>query len=203
MYFIIVSCAMTYILDSLQRDHQNIEQLLKVLEGELELFEKSERPDYEIIEEIVRYFQSYPELFHHPKEDLVFNKMKQVSPGAISQIGDLGADHILESQYLDRLSEVVKNILADVEVPREAFRKNAREFIDNERKHMRMEEEEFFPVALRELSASDWDELNTRMISSTDPLFDKSEKERFKKLYEYILRWESENKKGRSLESVL
>ncbi len=192
---------MTYIIDSLQRDHKNIEQLLKVLEQELEVFDSSERPDYEVIEAVVKYFKAYPDQFHHPKEELVFNKIKEVSPQSIPEIGDLGEEHINESRYLKQFAETVRNVLANVEVPRETFRNNVRDFIDNEREHMRMEEEKFFPVAKRVLSDADWDELNTRLVSSTDPLFDKSEKDRFGRLYERILRWENENQQERRLEA--
>jgi len=30
------------------------------------------RPDYEILQTIIQYFQDYPESCHHPKEEMIF-----------------------------------------------------------------------------------------------------------------------------------
>ena len=59
---------MPKIVDILLEEHQNIEKLLLVLEHELEIFDSSGRPDYEILQTIIQYFQDYPESCHHPYE---------------------------------------------------------------------------------------------------------------------------------------
>ena len=67
---------MPALIDSLRRDHANMEFLLKVLEQEIAVFDRSDRPDFDIIEGVVDYFRCYPAQCHHPKEDLLFAKLK-------------------------------------------------------------------------------------------------------------------------------
>ena len=64
------------IIERLCQEHRNIETLLTVLERELEIFDRGDRPDYEVIRAIISYFEVYPEVYHHPQEDLVFCEAK-------------------------------------------------------------------------------------------------------------------------------
>ena len=58
---------MPHVLDMLKREHKTISRLLTSLEGQVDLFEKAEHPDYELMKEIIDYFLTYPDLCHHPK----------------------------------------------------------------------------------------------------------------------------------------
>jgi hemerythrin-like domain-containing protein len=59
------------IIERLSREHRNIERLLVILEHELDIFDRGARPDYEVIRAIISYFEVYPEVYHHPQEDLL------------------------------------------------------------------------------------------------------------------------------------
>ena len=45
------------IIDLLRQEHRNIEKLLLVLEEELRVFDRGERPDYEVVLADIAYFQ--------------------------------------------------------------------------------------------------------------------------------------------------
>ena len=64
------------IIERLSREHRNIEKLLAILERELRVFDRGDRPDYEVIGAIISYFELYPEVYHHPQEDVVFCQAK-------------------------------------------------------------------------------------------------------------------------------
>jgi len=81
------------IIERLSREHRNIETLLAVLERELEIFDRGDRPDYKVIRAIISYFELYPELYHHPLEDLVFAKLKLRDPAAAAKVGNLTLEH--------------------------------------------------------------------------------------------------------------
>ena len=81
------------IIERLCREHRNIEMLLGVLERELEIFDRGGRPDYEVIRAIISYFELYPEMYHHPQEDLVFAKLKSRDPAAAAKVGNLALEH--------------------------------------------------------------------------------------------------------------
>src|SRR5271165_6651918 len=91
------------IIDLLRLEHRNIEKLLLVLEQELSVFDRGERPDYEVIWAVIAYFQVFPDAFHHPQENAVFEKLKARDPAAAAKIGDLAYErrHIaMEERYL-------------------------------------------------------------------------------------------------------
>ena len=64
------------IIERLSQEHRNIEKLLAILERELEVFDRGDRPDYEVIRAVISYFEVYPEVYHHPQEDLVLAKLR-------------------------------------------------------------------------------------------------------------------------------
>ena len=58
---------MTEIIEILCREHRNMEKVLRVLERELGVFHRGDRPDYDVLLGIIDYFKDYPDSCHHPK----------------------------------------------------------------------------------------------------------------------------------------
>jgi hemerythrin-like domain-containing protein len=107
------------IIERLSRDHRNTEMLLAVLERELEVFDRGGRPDYEVIRGIISYFEVYPEVYHHPQEDLVFAKLKLRDPAAAAKVGDLAGEQQKGVERLRRVAQAVDGVLADREILRQ------------------------------------------------------------------------------------
>ena len=180
------------IIELLSREHRNIERLLGVLERELELFERGERPDYEVVRAIISYFEVYPEVYHHPQEDLVFARLKTRDPAAAARVGDLAREHKKGSDRLRRVAQAVESVLMDQEVLRETVHATIRDFIDHERRHMMMEDRYFFPAALEALKPQDWTEIASVLTAGEDPLFSDIAEARFDTLRAHILQLEEE-----------
>jgi hypothetical protein len=70
----------------LHQEHRNIEKILLVLEQELSVFDRGERPDYEVVRAVISYFEVYPDAYHHPQEDMVFKKLKARDPAWAANI---------------------------------------------------------------------------------------------------------------------
>ena len=71
------------VLDSILREHRTITEVLNVLEAQIDLFEQTAQPDYDLIREIIDYFLTYPDLYHHPKEDMIFRRIKKRLPDQV------------------------------------------------------------------------------------------------------------------------
>jgi hemerythrin-like domain-containing protein len=136
------------IIERLSREHRNIETLLAVLERELEIFDRGDHPDYEVVRAIVSYFELYPELYHHPQEELVFAKLKLRDPAAAARVGDLTLEHQKGTQRLRRVVQAIDGVLADREMLRQDVENIVRDFIESERRHIMIEDRDFFPAAL-------------------------------------------------------
>jgi len=180
------------IIELLSQEHRNIERLLAVLERELEIFDRAGRPDYEVIRAIISYFVVYPEVYHHPQEDLIFAKLKIRDPAAAAKIGDLAREHQKGAQLLHRVARAVDSVLAEREILREDVDLIVRDFIAHERRHVMMEDRDFFPAALKALEPQDWTEIASVMTNPEDPLFSEAAEETFGALRAHILRLEQE-----------
>jgi hemerythrin-like domain-containing protein len=180
------------IIERLSQEHRNIEKLLAILERELEVFDRGDRPDYEVIRAVISYFEVYPEVYHHPQEDLVFAKLRTRDAAAAAKVGDLAREHQKGAERLRRVAHAIDNVLADREVLRQNVDTIVRDFIEHERRHMMMEDRDFFPAALKALKPQDWTEIASAVTSRQDPLFSDAAEERFDALRAHILQLEQE-----------
>ncbi len=189
---------MAKIIDALRDEHENIETLLGVLEHELELFDRNQRPDYDILQSIIQYFEDFPQSCHHPKEEMIFEKLRARDPRAAAAYGDVDAEHETEARRLRRFADAVNAVLADQEVLRETFHLAVHDFIKNQREHLKKEEALLFPAAAKALTAGDWADIDAHMADKTDPLFGGAVEEKFHSLERTILRWEQEAEEARA-----
>lgn len=147
---------MVEIIEILRQEHRNIEKLLQVMEQELRVFDRGERPDYEVLGAVIEYFKKYPDSCHHPKEDIIYEKFKARAPTRAASIADLQAEHRDGAVQLHRVAQAIDSVLNDQELLRESVHRIVRDFIDNERSHIALEDEVIFPVILDTLHPEDW-----------------------------------------------
>ena len=183
---------MSAIIDLLRQEHRSQARLLKALEHQLAVFDRGETPDYEVFGGILDYCRTYADRYHHPKEDLVFDCLRLRDPAAAEAFGDLAGEHVALAELTGRLAAAASDVLAEAEIPRARFHSLARDFLEHYRAHMRKEEEIFFPAALKALTEEDWKELDGRVTSPADPLFEGAAEERFGPLRKHLLAWDAE-----------
>ena len=91
-----------------------------------------------------------------------------------------------------RVAHAVDSVLAGREILRQNVDSTVRDFIEHERRHIMMEDRDFFPAALKALMPQDWMEIASAVTSHKDPLFSDVTEERFDALRAHILRLEQE-----------
>jgi hemerythrin-like domain-containing protein len=104
---------MIEIIEVLKQEHRNIEKLLQVLERELSILDRGDRPDYEVVLAVINYFMDYPASCHHPKEDIVVEKFKARDPVVAATIGDLETEHREGARRLHRVADAIERVLSD------------------------------------------------------------------------------------------
>jgi len=161
---------MAAIMDALHDDHESILKLLGVLERQCNILADSDRPDYDLLEEIVEYCLAYPDIYHHPKEDAVYERLLSQSPEVAKELGALQEQHHELQQLTRRLADTVREVEGEVVMPREPVVQLMRDFIDFYRAHIEWEETVFFPAAEQYLAEADWKHLDMRFGSQQDPL---------------------------------
>ncbi len=183
---------MPKVIDSIRREHRTIEEVLDVLEVQIDLFEKAEPTNYDLIREIIDYFRTFPDLYHHPKEDLIFQRLRARDEEAVRSFGNLEALHDEISERLGDFSRAVAKVMMEAEMPRDTLVLLAREFISNERNHMKAEEQDFLPVAAKVLEDKDWKEIDRIVAKFNDPLLNPVTNDRFALLREHVTAWTPE-----------
>jgi hemerythrin-like domain-containing protein len=184
---------MTEVIAALRKEHANIAQLLDILDRQVTIFDRGGSPDYGIVEGIVDYFQSYPDLYHHPKEDLVYQKLELRDPAAARRVGNLRQEHEELAARTREFAAAVRAVLDEAQVSRASFGQWARRFIQFQRDHMTHEERFFLPAARAALTPEDWDEIRERATDQEDPLFGEEVGGRYEALRRDILEWERES----------
>ena len=181
---------MVEIIVILRQEHRNIEKLLQVMERELTVFDRGERPDYEVFVAIVEFFKNYPDSCHHPKEDMIYEKFRTRDPGRAASVADLEAEHREGAVRLRRVARAIESVLNDQELLRESVDRIVRDFIDSERKHIALEEEVVFPAIVDTLQPGDWADIALTLADRYGPPSEADFEEQFSTLRRDILELE-------------
>lgn len=169
-------------------DHVNFAKLLDLLETQLRSFHDGGAPDYELMLDIMYYMTHYPDVLHHPKEDLVFAKLRQRDPLIAATVDRLAAQHVSLRTRGTELVRELDGVFEDALLSRATIETTARAYLDEFRDHMRIEEEEILPLASRLLRAKDWAEIDAAIRHFADPLFGERTEERYASLARQIKR---------------
>lgn len=177
---------MADVIRDLHRDHANIALLLDMLEDHVRVFEEGGVPDFDLLMHIVDYFRDYPDSVHHPKEDLVLERLRARDPLAADAVGDLAAEHEEIGASTQRFAAALETVLQDAEMPRETFPRAVDDFVTRLREHMNKEDTLFMPAAERTLTAQDWEDVARAFNEREDPLFSERAEKRFDALRDYL-----------------
>ena len=156
----------------IESEHRTISSVLHALKELTRMAgDPSMNPEFKAFRAVVRYVDEYPERIHHPKEDMfLFARLAAVYPEALGLIRRLTAEHT-EGARLIRDLERALMIFED------GWPEGWREFADLVDRyvnfhwnHMRLEEQEILPLALKHFSPQDWAYVNEGFASNNDPL---------------------------------
>lgn len=191
---------MAELIRLLRQDHGNLAALLEVLERQTGLLLNGggesvddpggAEPDYALMESVLDYCGAYADEIHHPREDLIYARLRELD-GDISDAGsDLQAEHEELAALTKRCAEAIREVRFGGGVSRERVGGLLRDFLSAYRRHIREEETELFPAAVERLDAGDWDEIDARVADGggrhDDPLFGGKVEKRYQALRDYI-----------------
>ncbi len=187
---------MSEVIKRLNAEHRNIAKLLDLLDTELATFHAGEQPDFELMLDIMDYLTHYPDTFHHPKEDLLFSRLRQLDASSHHVVEKLRKEH----ESLAREGIEFRNALRGMVNDEALMLRNTLEHLGTHyaealRSHLDTEEAQVFPHALEVLKPADWKEIDERICQRDDPLFGKAVAVEFQDLFEEILRLEADDRR--------
>lgn len=162
--------------------------LLDLVESQVAAARTGAAPDFGLIKAILDYFLVYPDLHHHPKEDLIGLRLRVRDRAKAEAVERLLAGHEDIAVLTRRFARAtVDQLLNPGALESQWFASMGREFVDINRRHMAEEEEHFFPLAEKVLTREDWAAINARVSDPEDPLFGRALERRFQGLHQAIL----------------
>ncbi|EPC02517.1 hypothetical protein L861_09240 [Litchfieldella anticariensis FP35 = DSM 16096] len=133
-------------LTQLRLDHANMARLLHVLQLKQKTLAAGERPDFQLIREVVDYILDYMDDFTVPLERICSEQLLAKAPQAGELSSRLSSDYRALHERLMRLSQDLDMILMDAVVPMDRFADDLKAYLDAHRAYLRDEREELFPL---------------------------------------------------------
>ncbi len=187
---------MSEVIKRLNAEHRNIAKLLDLLEAELAIFHTGEQPDFELMLDVMDYLTHYPDTFHHPKEDLVFGRLRQLDGSSHHIVEKLLKEHESLAREGIEFRNALRGMVNDEALMlRDTLEHLGTHYAEALRSHLYTEEVQVFPLALEVLKPSDWKEIDERINQRDDPLFGAAVAVEFQDLFKEILRLEAEDRR--------
>ena len=174
------------LMDELRLDHRNMAIVLSIMDGLVEEMEGGKDPDFELLEEIMRYMTIYPDAVHHPKEDVMYEKLRVKRPDLAEDLDHVPDDHRDIARLGTVLRSEVEAINAGCAVRRQKMIEDTAAYITRLRDHMQWEEEDLFSRIDLMLSAEPYTVDITRIEQIKDPVFELEVEAGFRRLLESL-----------------
>ena len=171
------------IMTKLAQDHGRLTRVLDLLQGLLDRFHDGVEPDYELMQEMVEYMDTYADIVHHPTEDIIFRRVLEKGAGQHDVFEVLMRQHAGLSLVNKRFRKSLDGILNEEVLLREDVEANGRELVATMRAHLQLEDAEAFPIAEQYLDDDDWAAIEAEVPVAEDPVFGNPDPMRFRALY--------------------
>jgi len=176
----------------LYADHYNFLRLLRCLESELTCYEADQagHAKLAVILDIFEYVQFYPQKFHHPIEDLVFELLLIKQVECSEDIWAVKSEHKKLEELTRRAAQLFISVANDTVVAVDDLITVTREFINRHVDHINKENRLVYPLLEKIISDLEWDEVTKKVRENNISLFDGSIHKEYKNLYKAIIQAE-------------
>ncbi|MCB1929213.1 MAG: hemerythrin domain-containing protein [Rhodocyclaceae bacterium] len=167
-------------------DHVVFARLLDLFETQIVAFHAGERPNYELMTDIVDYLQQYGDRFHHPREEAAFNCLVERDPAMRLPVNRLLQEHRVIARAGEEVLGLLREIADDVMTERAAVEAAADTYLVYYRHHLSTEEAKVMPRAKERLTVEDWAAAGEAVHDIHDPLAGVDFDERYRELRKFI-----------------
>ena len=167
-------------------EHSHFARLLDLLEQQVVAFHADDRPNYELMLDVVSYLRYFPDRYHHPREDVAFARMARREPELKPLIDRLLQEHRVIAAAGAELLKYLEQVVEDVMVERAKVEAAAATYLVYYRGHLALEDREILPRAEKLLTPQDWEAVQAAIPAGPDPLFGENFEPRYRELRRQI-----------------
>ena len=152
-------------------EHGYFSRLLSLLQKQVNVFRTGERPNYELMLDIISYLRNYSDRYHHPREDVAFARLAVRCPDMAPLLESLAQEHRIIANAGERLARLVNAVLDEAMVDRTEIEMAAGTYLVYYRAHIDWEEGHVLSRAAQALTREDWAAVQNAVPEGPDPLF--------------------------------
>ncbi|HEX4300542.1 MAG TPA: hemerythrin domain-containing protein [Gammaproteobacteria bacterium] len=179
---------MQAVIAVLTETHRNMERVLMLMRFQLDsLKPHNHAAAYVLLANAVGYMHRYPSLIHHPAEELIGAKLARYAPETRALCDRIREQHQRFATVEIRLQRDIRAAHASDGDGWRDIQEQGVAYCLEHATHIRLEETELFPLALRWLKGADWHEIDGQCKAMSDPLFDGKDLGRYDSLYDYLM----------------
>jgi len=150
--------------------------------------ERGATPQFPLLRAMVHYIKSFPEMLHHPKEDVyLFRKLRLRTSELDETLDELQRQHFEGGRLVARMDAALARYEKDPAVGFERFAHAVSEFAALESAHMMLEAKVIIPAAQKYLTTEDWAEMSHAFAQNGDPRFSADADQEYRQLFASIL----------------
>lgn len=124
-----------------------------------------------LMQQMVAYLRSFPELLHHPKEEAhLFRLLRQRSSDFDALLRELERQHTLEAALVEAVATALARHTAEEAGTLDALGEAVQRLAGAVWEHMSLEETQVLPAARRHLQPDDWKVVAEAFTAHVDPL---------------------------------
>lgn len=167
-------------------EHRNLWRLAITLDQVIEEMQQANKVDPAFITSVLDYFEHFMDGCHHRKEDEhLFRLLRLRSDSAAPLLDRLQAEH----RNAPRNLAALRQQLADTAAGRSTvggLTEALRLYLNDQKAHIRTEEQDIYPLAREVLTPGDWAEIDAAFLDNDDPVFGSAARAEFRELFHKV-----------------
>lgn len=159
-------------MKTLLAEHRHIASVMHLFSEQLDSIEAGELIDPHLVYEIMDYMVTWPDRFHHPREDIIYSRVAELDPGAVDEVDTLQRDHDYTATLGNDLLKAIESWRRG-DIQGAELLKLGRAYVAHMYDHMKVEEQLVFPHIEAVLTPQDWRELEAedQLAGVSAPVF--------------------------------
>ena len=147
------------------------------------MLKEGKPPNFNLIDDVIRYIENHANVYHHPKEDVIYQYIIDQKLDVTGEFSKVIQEHHTLAQNTQDLKEALDAILLDIIVPKDNLIDLLDRFIEAEINHLNNEETVLFPLIEEMLGDEDWLIIGASVPAQRDdPVFGKQVKKEYQEL---------------------
>ena len=168
--------------------HRNMERVLTLIQLQVDSLKPSaDAEGLLLLGNAIGYMRNYPGVIHHPTEELIFSRLVSNAPENRALCARLHDQHEVFREQESVLLHRIRNAQGgDLDACRDIKRVGTA-YCAEHANHIRLEELDMFPQAIRWLDAYDWDQVGTAARSIIDPALGREDLKQYDNLFDFLM----------------